>query len=115
MHDTLLLFRPTGDLAARQLFPSSTHLLRDGLLPPESRVVAVARQPHDNDGFQAWLAAHLQTDEHDPDALAELQPRIDYVHVDLSDPAAIAPAPSGVASRRAPTRTGGARLERRGA
>src|SRR3546814_5021391 len=35
MHDTLLLFGATGDLAQRYLFPSLLHLLRDRLLRSE--------------------------------------------------------------------------------
>src|SRR5690606_36363732 len=35
MHDTLLLFGATGDLAQRYLFPSLLRLLGDGLLPED--------------------------------------------------------------------------------
>ncbi|MEO7323661.1 MAG: glucose-6-phosphate dehydrogenase [Dokdonella sp.] len=100
MHDTLLLFGATGDLAARQLFPSLLHLLRDRLLPDEFRIVAVARQPFDSEGFHTWLGEHLPAEERSEDALPELLRRIDYIAVDLSDPAAIAPALAGIAGRR---------------
>src|SRR3546814_17909423 len=54
MHDTLLLFGATGDLAQRYLFPSLLHLLRDRLLPDTFRVVAVGRSAHDDAGVKQW-------------------------------------------------------------
>lgn len=59
MHDTLLLFGATGDLASRYLFPSLTHLLRDRLLPPDFRVVAVGRSDHGDEGFRTWLRGRV--------------------------------------------------------
>jgi glucose-6-phosphate 1-dehydrogenase len=100
LHDTLLLFGATGDLAARQLFPSLLHLLQDRLLPDDFRIVAVARQPYDSEGFRAWLGEHMSADGRDAETFSELSRRIEYVHVDLSDEAAIAPALSGYASSR---------------
>ena len=99
MHDTLLLFGATGDLAVRQLFPSLLHLLRDRLLPADFRIVAVARQPHESESFRTWLGERMQADGSDANALAELLRHIEYVAVDLGDPAAIAPALAGVTSR----------------
>ena len=96
MHDTLLLFGATGDLAARQLLPSLLHLLRDGLLPAEFRLIAIARHPYDSVSFRAWLGEHIGRGE-DAAALADLLARTEYVPIDLSDPAAIAPALSGIA------------------
>jgi glucose-6-phosphate 1-dehydrogenase len=100
LHDTLLLFGATGDLAARQLFPSLLHLLRDRLLPAEFRIVAIARQPYDSEGFRAWLGEHLPAEDRNSDALGELLRRVEYAPVDLSDPAAIAPALAAIAGRR---------------
>src|SRR3546814_5448055 len=67
MHDTLLLFGATGDLAHRYLFPSLLHLLRDRLLPDTFRVVAVGRSEHDDAGFKQWLRERLE-DGDDRDA-----------------------------------------------
>ena len=47
MHDTLLLFGATGDLAQRYLFPSLLRLHRDGLLPAGFRVRGLALSGHD--------------------------------------------------------------------
>lgn len=46
MHETLLLFGATGDLVQRYLFPSLANLLRDRLLPPDFRVIAVPIPPY---------------------------------------------------------------------
>ena len=100
MHDTLLLFGATGDLAVRQLFPSLLHLLRDRLLPDNFRIVAIARQPHENEAFRTWIGGELQKSEGASEALTELLKRIDYIRVDLGDPPAIAPALAGIKSRR---------------
>jgi len=91
MHDTLLLFGATGDLARRYLFPSLRHLLRDRLLPADFRVVAVGRTRHDDDGFREWLREALGTGEgSDARALDDLLQRTRYHAVDLSDGQAIA-------------------------
>src|SRR5690606_7519063 len=55
MHDTLLLFGATGDLAQRYLFPSLLRLLGDGLLPEDFRVRAMALSPHDTEKFHDIL------------------------------------------------------------
>ena len=62
MHDSLLLFGATGDLAQRYLFPSLLHLLRDRLLPESFRVIAIARSEHDDASFQTWLRERLGDD-----------------------------------------------------
>ena len=100
MHDTLLLFGATGDLAARQLFPSVLHLLRDRLLPTEFRIVAVARHAYDSEAFRAWLGERLSADGADAATLGDLLRRIEYVHCDLSDPPAIAAALKDIGSGR---------------
>ena len=97
MHDTLLLFGATGDLAARQLFPSLLHLLRDKLLPADFRIIAVARHAHDSESFRQWLGEKLQQEEGQGDALPELLARIEYVAVDLGAPPLVAQALAGYA------------------
>ncbi len=100
MHDTLLLFGATGDLARRQLFPALLHLLGDGLLPPGFRVIAFAREPHETASFRAALAAQLGAEAAaDAASMAVLLDRIDYIAVDLSDSGAVAGALAGVSTR----------------
>ena len=98
MHDTLLLFGATGDLAVRQLFPSLLHLLRDRLLPENFRIVAVARQAYDEAAFRVWLGERLSGDGADA-PVADLLARIEYVAVDLSDTGAIQAALARYAGR----------------
>ena len=100
MHDTLLLFGATGDLARRYLFPSLRHLLRDRLLPPSFRVVAVGRSEHDDDGFRDWLRGQLEDDDNG-DSLDDLLARTRYHAVDLNDRQAIVDALSRYADRPA--------------
>jgi len=97
VHDTLLLFGATGDLAARQLFPALLHLSRDKLLPADFRIVGVARHAYDDDAFRHWLGERLTLagENEDPAAVADLLQRTTYVEVDLADPAALADALGG--------------------
>jgi glucose-6-phosphate 1-dehydrogenase len=93
MHDCLLLFGATGDLTQRYLFPSLANLLRDRLLPPGFRAVAVARQKHSAAEFREVLAKAMAAKAGvDPGApeVAELLARTDYIVADLADPAQIA-------------------------
>ena len=55
MHNTLILFGATGDLAQRYLFPSLLRLFVDGLLPEDFRIRALALSPHDTDAFRDLL------------------------------------------------------------
>ncbi|MCD9125596.1 glucose-6-phosphate dehydrogenase [Luteimonas fraxinea] len=100
MHDSLLLFGATGDLAQRYLFPSLLHLLRDRLLPDEFRVIAIARSEHDDASFHDWLRERLG-DDYDTSLVDELLRRIQYVPVDLSDADAMAASLSRFADRPA--------------
>jgi len=100
MHDSLLLFGATGDLAQRYLFPSLLHLLRDRLLPESFRVVAIGRTEHDDDGFRAWLRGRIGNgDSRNDGALDSLLGRIHYHALDLNDTAGMAATLSRYADR----------------
>jgi glucose-6-phosphate 1-dehydrogenase len=100
MHDTLLLFGATGDLAQRYLFPSLLHLLRDRLLPPTFRVVAVGRTGLADADFGQWLRERLDDgDGRDADVLDDLLARTRYLSLDLNDPEAMRTALSPYADR----------------
>jgi len=87
VHETLLLFGATGDLAQRYLFASLLNLLRDRLLPPGFKVYAIARQELGRAGFHALLLKRLgDVDPNAPEVL-DLLARTEYVSVDLADPA----------------------------
>lgn len=100
MHDTLLLFGATGDLAQRYLFPSLLHLLRDRLLPQDFRVIAVGRSEHDDAGFKAWLREHIDDgDDRDAGAIDDLLGRTHYLSIDINDADAMQAALSQYADR----------------
>jgi glucose-6-phosphate 1-dehydrogenase len=43
----LVVFGATGDLSLRKLFPSLLHRYLDGQIPPQSRIIGVARSDID--------------------------------------------------------------------
>ncbi|WCF28649.1 glucose-6-phosphate dehydrogenase [Xylella fastidiosa subsp. fastidiosa] len=94
MHNTLLLFGATGDLAQRYLFPSLLQLFTDGLLPQDFRIRALALSPHNTTQFRDILRTRLE--QALPIAntahIQALLQRVDYLSVDLNDPTSIAEA-----------------------
>ncbi len=94
MHNTLLLFGATGDLAQRYLFPSLLQLFTDGLLPQDFRIRALALSPHNTTQFRDILRPRLE--QALPIAntahIQALLQRVDYLSVDLNDPTSIAEA-----------------------
>jgi glucose-6-phosphate 1-dehydrogenase len=93
MHDTLILFGATGDLAHRYIFLSLAHLLRDGLLPAHFKIVAVARQDHTNETFRLALAESMTKKAGVDGQAADIQAmiaRTEYVIADVSNAAEIA-------------------------
>ena len=100
MHDSLLLFGATGDLAQRYLFPSLLHLLRDRLLPESFRVIAIGRTEHDDAGFRAWLRERIGHESRNG-ALDDLLGRIHYHALNLNDTEGMAATLSRYADRPA--------------
>jgi glucose-6-phosphate 1-dehydrogenase len=102
MLESLLLFGATGDLSQRYVFPSLANLLRDRLLPPAFRVVAVARHDYSSAAFRevlgAAMAAKAGVDPGAPE-VADLLARTDYIVADLADPDNIARQLAPLASR----------------
>lgn len=93
MHTTLLVCGATGDLAQRYLFASLANLLHDRLLPPDFRVIAVARQAQSTPSFRAALGAAMHAKagfEADAPELAALLARTEYVVADLAQPELVA-------------------------
>ncbi|TWG92730.1 glucose-6-phosphate 1-dehydrogenase [Luteimonas sp. J16] len=101
MHDSILLFGATGDLAQRYLFPSLLHLLRDRLLPENFRVVAIGRTQYDDEGFRAWLRERIDEGDGYSGALDDLLARIHYHPLNLGDIDAVAATLSRYADRPA--------------
>ncbi|HWU76647.1 MAG TPA: glucose-6-phosphate dehydrogenase [Rhodanobacter sp.] len=51
----LVIFGGTGDLAMRKLLPALLHRFRAGQIPASSRIVGVAREPLDDEGYRKQL------------------------------------------------------------
>ena len=94
----LVLFGATGDLAQRMLLPSLFDLQRDGLLPPNLRILATSRGELGDAGFRELAASAIQgqTDgKAEPGQLSALLERIHYHAADTQSPEAMA----GLAAR----------------
>jgi len=87
---TLVLFGASGDLARRMLLPSLYSLQREGLLDNDFRIIASARGPMDQDGFQTAAAEALKqflpADQIDGSDLERFLERLHFVPVDITDP-----------------------------
>ena len=85
---SLIIFGAGGDLAARKLLPAVYNLLLAGLLPEQFRVLGVARR-HDVHSFRKTareaIKAHSRT-EFDEDTWKELEPRLEILQGDFSNP-----------------------------
>lgn len=87
----LVVFGATGDLSLRKLFPALLHRFLDGQIPPQSRIIGVARADLDTEKFRAMV--HESRGKFAPGACvdeakcAEFIKHIDYVRVDASAPA----------------------------
>ncbi len=55
----LVLFGGTGDLAWRKLLPALFQAFRHHKLPPDGRIVAVARDERSDDAYRAWVGERL--------------------------------------------------------
>ena len=86
----LALFGALGDLAQRKLFPALFQLDREGLLDPSTRLLGLARQELDVDGFKGRvekaLKTHVKAEELDRQALARFLSRLDYRQLDFTQP-----------------------------
>jgi glucose-6-phosphate 1-dehydrogenase len=59
----LVVFGATGDLSLRKLFPSLLHRFLDGQIPPQSRIIGVARSDMDTAAFRKMVhEGHLKFD-----------------------------------------------------
>jgi glucose-6-phosphate 1-dehydrogenase len=56
----LVIFGGTGDLAVRKLLPAMFHRFVDGQIPASSRILGIAREALDDDGYRALLRESLR-------------------------------------------------------
>ena len=86
----LVLFGGTGDLTWRKLMPALFQAFRHGKLASEGRILAVARDEHNDERYRVWLRdrfhdvvdAKRPTDEE----FERFAQRVHYLRMDLSRP-----------------------------
>lgn len=87
----LMLFGALGDLAQRKLFPALYQLQRAGLLARDSRILALARKTLDTQGLRQQLrdklSATIPGHEMEEAVLAEFLAKIEYLPLDMEQPA----------------------------
>ncbi|WP_072690521.1 glucose-6-phosphate dehydrogenase [Rhodococcus marinonascens] len=86
-----VVFGGTGDLAVRKLLPALYLRDRDGQLPAETRVVGASRAGLDTAGYRDKMRGELERfvsdDQLDSETLVRFVNRLEYVSVDVADPA----------------------------
>lgn len=90
---TLVICGASGDLTSRKLIPCLFQLARKGRLPPEARIVGLARSPLTDDAFRAKLIAgvkHYAGDRFSERDWNDFAARIHYVPGDASKAAGLA-------------------------
>lgn len=87
----MLVFGGTGDLALHKLLPALYHLHRDGRLPADMRILALARTPLQRAAYQALAErhcrAHIPRATFDNEAWQGFAARLDYLAMDASQSA----------------------------
>ncbi|HXG11825.1 MAG TPA: glucose-6-phosphate dehydrogenase [Gemmataceae bacterium] len=86
---TIVIFGASGDLTSRKLVPALYNLFHRRRLPPEMRVVGVARSPLTDDAFRDRLAATARErlkQEWQPERWDEFARRLAYVPGDATQP-----------------------------
>lgn len=87
---TVVIFGASGDLTSRKLIPALFNLAQKGKLPPEARVVGVARTPYTDDAFREHLKGKakeiLPGAQFDEAKWGAFAPRIHYVATDATKP-----------------------------
>jgi glucose-6-phosphate 1-dehydrogenase len=103
----LVLFGGTGDLTWRKLMPALFQAYRHGKLPPEGRILAVARDERSDDEYRAFIKERFS--DVDPgkrpsdDEFARFAQMLHYRRMDLSQPAHYAGLKEWVDARGAQT------------
>ena len=83
---TLVIFGASGDLTGRKLIPALYSLKVKGYLPPEARIVGVARSPFTDDAFRTQMQNKVTEfgEGFDEGKWTEFAARLHYVGTDLS-------------------------------
>jgi glucose-6-phosphate 1-dehydrogenase len=86
----LVFFGGTGDLTWRKLMPALFQAFRHGKLPPDGRILAVARDDHSDEQYRAWLKARFREVDSNKrpndEEFARFAELLHYRRMDLSQP-----------------------------
>jgi glucose-6-phosphate 1-dehydrogenase len=87
----MLVFGGTGDLALHKLLPALYHLHRDGRLPKDMRILALARKSLSRAAYQALAERHCRAQvaraDFDADTWQRFAERLDYLAMDAGQSA----------------------------
>ncbi|MBF0676824.1 MAG: glucose-6-phosphate dehydrogenase [Pseudomonas sp.] len=87
----MLVFGGTGDLALHKLLPALYHLHRDGRLPKDLRILALARKSLSRAAYQALAERHCRAQvaraDFDADTWQRFAERLDYLAMDAGQSA----------------------------
>ena len=87
---TIVIFGASGDLTWRKLIPALFNLSQKGKLPPDARIVGVARTKYSDDDYRTELTPKVQKilpgDQFNAAKWAEFAKRIHYVATDATQP-----------------------------
>ena len=103
----LVFFGGTGDLTWRKLMPALFQAFRHGKLPPEGRILAVARDEQTDEQYRAWIKERFQDVEGakrpTEEEFARFAELLHYRRMDLSQPDHYARLKTWLAERSADT------------
>lgn len=85
----LVIFGGTGDLAMRKLVPAAYNIFKNGGMPDDSRLIAVARTDLDLAAFHSQLASdakqHVHPDLFDEHTWKTFLGQVEFLQLDLTD------------------------------
>jgi glucose-6-phosphate 1-dehydrogenase len=103
----LVFFGGTGDLTWRKLMPALFQAFRHGKLPPNGRILAVARDEQSDEKYRAWIKERFQDVEGakrpSDEEFARFAELLHYRRMDLSQPEHYARLKAWLAERNADT------------
>jgi glucose-6-phosphate 1-dehydrogenase len=82
----LVIFGAGGDLALRKLFPALAERNQEGVLPPESRILAIVRKSEDTGGLPNQIASRLADEGLAPEQVEAFLRRLTVVLLDAVKP-----------------------------
>ena len=111
---TVVIFGASGDLTARKLVPALFNLAQKKRLPPEARVVGVARSDYSDESFRAHMLGKVKeamasaNERFDEAVWHDFAQRLHYVRSDITQPGGTKPLADWFAANEGPD--GGRRL-----